>query len=131
MKVQEFNKENLRQLREEMQAAIAKVEKSMGIKIHVGNISFSGNEANIKVKANVIGQAGRAITKEAQQFGKFAAYEGIENFKVGDQVQINGQILIIKGYNSRARKAPLILEGLNGKGYKAPIGILRGKAPIK
>ena len=116
-KITEFNKANLKALRVELEAAHKAIEKKFGIQLKAGNISFSGNEANIKLKANTIGAQGTAITKEAKQFALYAELGGYGHLKVGSQVEINGTLLTIKGYNSRAPKSPIQLEA-NGRGYK-------------
>jgi hypothetical protein len=130
MKVKEFNPANLRELRTELNAQMAKIEKKFGIKIEVGNMSYRSSEVSIKVKANTISATGIANSKEAEQFSSYASRGGFSHFKVGDKVEIKGHILTIKGYNTRAPKAPIQLEA-NGKSYKCPATTLINKQPIK
>jgi hypothetical protein len=119
-KITEFNKENLKALRVELELAHAAIEKKFGIQLKAGNISFSGTEVNIKLKANTIGAQGTAITKEAKAFDLYAKKGGYSHLKVGSQVNMNGTLLTIKGYNSRAYKQPIQLEA-NGIGYKCSV----------
>lgn len=66
--IKEFNKQNLKSLRQDMNAALAKLEKQYGIQIHVGNASFMANEVTFKTKCNTVSKEGTAITKEAQNW---------------------------------------------------------------
>ena len=129
MKVKEFNPENLKELRTELNAQMAKIEKKFGIKINIGNMSYGVNEVSIKVKANTLTDTGTAITKEAKQFATYAKLGGYSHLKVGDRVEIAGTLLTIKGYNSRAHKSPIQLEA-NGRGYKCSESTLINKLPI-
>ena len=55
MKITEFNRANLKSLRNEMQAVLDKYGAQTNIDIEVGNMSFSDAEVSIKVKAKVVG----------------------------------------------------------------------------
>jgi lipopolysaccharide export system protein LptA len=67
-KVTEFNKNNIKALRVEMDKAMQSISKKYGIEMQTGNASFSGNEVTFKVNANTVGSDGAAITKEAKPF---------------------------------------------------------------
>ena len=117
-KITEFNKANLKALRVELEAAHAAIEKKFGIQLKAGNISFSGTEANIKLKANTIGANGMTVSKEARAWDLYAQMGGYDHLKVGDKVILQGQTLTIKGYNSRAPKSPIQIEDAQGRTYK-------------
>jgi len=124
-KVNQFDKQNLRAIREAMNTALAKVEKEYGIKIEAGNARFSGNEVTFKVKANTIGTAGTVITKEAQMWDLIRNNHGLGHISVGDTIEIQGKSFTLKGYNSRASKAPVQIEDAKGKGYKCSISMVK------
>ncbi len=75
--IKEFNKQNLKSLRQDMNAALAKLEKQYGIQIHVGNASFMANEVTFKTKCNTVSKEGTAITKEAQNWPLYASMNGL------------------------------------------------------
>ena len=52
-KIESFNKPQIVQLRNEIDKALDRVAKEYGITISAGNCTFSGNEANFKLKLNV------------------------------------------------------------------------------
>jgi hypothetical protein len=130
MKVKQFNSANLKELRTELNAQMAKIEKKFGIKIDVGNMSYRSDEVSIKVKANTISATGMVNTKEVDAFIRHSTRLGFSHFKVGDRVEIEGHILTIKGFNTRASKSPIQLEA-NGRPYKCTVATLKNRQPIK
>ena len=60
-KIETFNKPQIVQLRNEIDKALDQVANKYGITIKAGNCSFSGNEANFKLKLNTIGEGGTVI----------------------------------------------------------------------
>lgn len=118
MKVQNFDKPSIKAIRIAMDEALAKVEKQYGIKISTGNARFTGDEVTFKVKANTIGTGGQVQTKEAQNWALMAPSHGLGHFSVGDTIKLQGKSFTIKGWNTRARKAPINIEDQNGRGYK-------------
>jgi len=126
MKVQQFDKQNLRAIRTAMDNALAQVAQQYGITINTGNARFSGNEVTFKVKANTVdGATGTAITKEAQTFELVKQQEGIGHLSVGDTITLQGKDFILKGYNSRARKSPIQIEDMQGRGFKCSVNMLK------
>jgi len=129
--IKEFNKQNLKSLRNDMNAALAKLEKQYGIQIHVGNASYSGNEVTFKTKCNTISVLGKALTKEAQNWGLHAELNGVGHFAVGDSVELNGQIFTIEGWNTRAKKSPVMIQEVaTGRTYKCTKATILHKNPI-
>ena len=126
MKVQQFDKQNLKAIRVAMDNALAQVAQQYGITINTGNARFSGNEVTFKVKANTVDSAtGTAITKEAQMFELVKQQEGIGHLSVGDTITLQGKDFILKGYNSRARKSPIQIEDMQGRGFKCSVNMLK------
>jgi len=126
MKVQQFDKQNLRAIRTAMDNALAQVAQQYGITINTGNARFSGNEVTFKVKANTVdGATGTAITKEARMFELVKQQEGIGHLSVGDTITLQGKDFILKGYNSRARKSPIQIEDMQGRGFKCSVNMLK------
>ena len=114
MKINNFDRATARVLREEMNRAFKSIEAKYGITLSAGNISFSNNEASIKVKANTIGDNGQVETKEARNWGVYAEFNGLGGLKVGDTIDLQGKSFTIKGWNTRARKSPVQIEDAQG-----------------
>ena len=131
MAIQQFDRKNLKALRQDMNAALKAIEAQYGIQINVGNASFSDNEVTFKTKCNTIGEGGKAQTKEANQWKLYAELNGVGQFSVGDRVTIQGQVFTIEGWNTRAKKSPVMIKDVaTGKSYKCPKNVLVGKLPM-
>ena len=125
MKINNFDRATARVLREEMNQAFKSIEAKYGITLSAGNISFSNNEASIKVKANTISATGQVETKEARNWGVYAEYNGLGSLKVGDTIDLQGKSFTIKGWNTRARKSPVQIEDAQGRGYKCSVSMVK------
>lgn len=125
MKINNFDRATARVLREEMNQAFKSIEAKYGITLSAGNISFSNNEASIKVKANTISSTGQVETKEARNWGVYAEYNGLGALKVGDTIDLQGKSFTIKGWNTRARKSPVQIEDAQGRGYKCSVSMVK------
>lgn len=102
-----FTKQNLPQLRADIDAALAAVAAKHGIKLQTGNISFNPNEATIKLMASAEGAAEHNL----QMLRQFAKLDGINADGVGRQ----GEKLI--DYDHKKPKYPYIFER-GGKRFK-------------
>ena len=110
-KIKQFNRTNLRELREELNGALSDLAEQLGISIEIGNMRFSEHNVTIKLDANIQGQLKTTETN----------LERYTDYKVGDVIdmpntRLSGKI-VVKGYNPKARKYPLIVSN-NGKSYK-------------
>lgn len=131
MAIKQFDRKNLKALRQDMNDVLKAVELRYGIKINVGNASFSDNEVTFKTKCNTIGEGGKAQTKEANQWKLYAELNGVGQFSVGDRITIQGQVFSIEGWNTRAKKSPVMIKDIaTGKSYKCSKNVLVGKLPM-
>ena len=123
--IQTFNRPNVQGLRNEIDEALDRVAKKYGITISAGNCSFSGNEANFKLKLNTKGTDGTVITQESQNWDIYKSRTNCSHLKVGDKITIQGGTYILTGYNTRARKAPIQFKDVFGHAnYKCSIQLL-------
>ena len=123
-KIESFNKPQIVQLRSEIDKALDRVANKYGITISAGNCSFSGNEANFKLKLNTIGDGGTVITRESQMWDLYKNRTQCSHLKVGDEIQLQGNTYTLTGYNTRAKKAPIQFTDSSGRGYKCSIAML-------
>ena len=115
--IKQFNRANIKGLRDEINEALSSVASKYGITISAGNCSFSGNEANFKLKLNTIGEGGFVITRES-------ARTNCSHLNAGDTITIQGNTYTLTGYNTRARKAPIQFKDNRGNNYKCSIMML-------
>ena len=123
-KIESFNKPQIVQLRSEIDNALNSVAKKYGITISAGNCSFSGNEANFKLKLNTIGDGGTVITRESKMWDLYKSGTNCSHLNIGDTITIQGNSYTLSGYNTRARKAPINFTDSRGNGYKCSIAML-------
>ncbi len=105
------------QLRTALKELLAPIE-STGLSVEVGNIKYSS--VNMKVSMEFFVKEG----KEEQD--KEMANRWLEatdaQFRVGDEFSDPGGTYVIKGYNSKARKFPVIIHNKeDGKDYKIDV----------
>lgn len=122
--INQFNRANIKGLRDEINEALSSVASKYGITITAGNCSFSGNEANFKLKLNTIGEGGTVITRESQMWDLYKSRTNCSHLKVGDTIMIQGTPYTLTGYNTRAKKAPIQFKDSRGQGYKCSIMML-------
>jgi len=122
--IKQFNKPTIVQLRSSINEALDHVAKEYGITISAGNCSFSGNEANFKLKLNTIGDNGTVITRESQMWDLYKSRTNCSHLSIGDKITIQGNTYTLSGYNTRASKAPINFTDSRGNGYKCSIAML-------
>ena len=125
MKIKSFDRPAVKALRSDLDIALAKVAKAYGIEISTGNISFSGDNCTIKVKAAVIGAGGMVMTKEATDFARYAKFE-LPGVSLGDTFMNAGTTYTITGWKSRSRKSPVTaISSANGETYRVPVSMVK------
>ena len=114
--MKQFNKKNLKKLRVEMNEILQTIAEKYNVKISVGNASYSDNEVTFKTKINTFNEEGIINTKEAEnwEFIK-GSLTGLSHLTVGDKVVLYGTDYILKGYNLKAKKYPVIIQSSNNK----------------
>ena len=122
--IKQFNRANIKGLRNEIDEALDRVAKKYGITISAGNCTFSGNEANFKLKLNTIGEGGTVITRESQNWDFYKSRTNCGHLNIGDTIQLQGNSYTLTGYNTRARKAPIQFKDNGGNNYKCSIMML-------
>lgn len=106
-KFTKFDRNNLSNLRSEMQAVLNKYGIDSNLNISVGNLRFSDAEVEIKVIAKIVGA--KTMTDAILEMRAKALGLVLQNSK-GD---------ILTGYNTRAKSMPFIYTSAkDGKSYK-------------
>jgi len=131
MAIKQFDKKTLKALREDMNQVLKAIELQYGIKVHVGNASFTDNEVTFKTKCNTVSEGGTVITKEAQNWPLYAELNGVGQFSIGDRITLQGKVFEITGWNTRAKKSPVMIREVGtNKNYKCAKQVLMGKLPM-
>lgn len=115
MQITNFDRTNLKQLRKDMDAAIAAVAKQHGIDMSIGTIRFSGDKATMKIEANTVVAIATASTGEVvTRMEKVAADFGIRSV-----TNAKGDRLV--DYKASRPKYPFVYESAGGVRWKATV----------
>ena len=122
-KINQFDRQTLRALRVDLDAAMASIASKYGIQLNAGNISYTAETATIKVQAGVISKSGQVVTKDAQAFNQYKRLVGLGNLNIGDAINIQGKEYTISGYKPRSKNAVIVQR--DGRGYKVSVEMVK------
>ena len=116
-----YTRQEVENIRIELQEAIDVVAAKYDSTINIGSISYSTNiKASITMSKMSENKHGKfAMTPQAQAFLQRSKRMGFRKDVLGETLMYKGDKIIIKGYNTRARKNPIQFS-VNGKNYVAP-----------
>ena len=121
-KINQFDRQTLRALRVDLDAAMATIASKYGIQLTAGNISFTSDTATIKVAAGII-KNGTVVTPEAKAFDQYKRLVGLGSLNVGDSITIQGKDYTISGYKPRSKNAVVVARG--GRSYKVTVDMVK------
>jgi len=110
--ITQFNRTNLKNLRKDLDKALAAVGAQYGIDIKSGSARFSDNNVTFKVEISIVTN-GQVKTKGAVDLERY-----YPQF-VGKKVAVNGKQGTVIEYHSRKHKYPFIVQ-VGTKNYKVP-----------
>ena len=114
-----FTKESLRAIRPRIEEQLKHLEAELGIKIRVGNASFSANNATFKLELTSINEDGSVVPREEAQFLEFCAAVGLKREDLGKVIAYAGNAYKITGLNLRSAKYPIMVKRVtDGKGFR-------------
>ena len=115
MKIEHLDRETLRMVRARMERALEPL-KEIGIHAEVGHISYTGQNATVKVEISVIGEGGEIVTKEATAYDLYREMRGLP--ERGSQFISGGSTYTITGFKPRSTKFPVMVTRADGKTFK-------------
>ncbi len=127
MDITSFDKQNLKNLRQDINDALKSVATKHGINLGIGNITYDigGQRFTTRITATIQKQITNSVTQSTSSMDDviFIPY----GFKVGDTFRHNTKILKVVGYNPRKPKNCVNLEDQNGKKFGASIEFVKSK----
>jgi hypothetical protein len=122
MQIKSFDRNNLRELREAITAALEVVGKQYGIKITAGSASYMNESATFKVELATVTSDGTAMTKEASAFKRSCGLYGLKPEHLFAEINYAGSRYKITGLTGgRSWKYPIAVERIpDGKRFKLP-----------
>tara|TARA_R110001592_G_scaffold77485_1_gene233137 strand:+ start:6325 stop:6720 length:396 start_codon:yes stop_codon:yes gene_type:complete len=129
MKIQNFQRQTVKNLRSEIENALAEISSRYGIDVNVGNARFSNTNVDFKLTLNVLGEGGTVITAEGKAFERVKNSYGFGHLSVGDSIKIDGSYYTVTGFNSRRRSYPISFVDNSGRSFKCSIKCLIDNNP--
>lgn len=117
--IKQFNKENLKMLCAELDAAAAIVAAKHGVTLKIGTVSFGGNDFSCKLSGVVklLGATGEEVKTDPKwgaAFLNYCQFYGLKKTDLGRKFQYQGQMVTLVGARPKATK-PLVVMTPNGK----------------
>ena len=123
MKISSFDRTTVKNLRNDIDSALAALSKKYGIEISAGNASFTSSNVTYKVQAAVKAAGGVTMTKEASDFNLYASIN-LSGFKLGQTISLQGKEYTIAGWKVRAQRNPVIVTR-DGKSYRVSTEMIK------
>jgi hypothetical protein len=122
-----IDRQFLQTVRPELETALADVAARYGVKISLGNCTFSSGAATFKLNIATKTESGDVMTPDAEMF-KLSAYQfGLKPENLFAEFTYGGERYKLTGLKPRSR-FPIIAQRLsNGKSFKLPIESVMGK----
>ena len=119
MKITAIDRKALQYLRGVIDSALDELsnEQGWGIKLQLGNGSYSGSNGHFKLNISAIDESGTVVTEEAEDFKRYAELYGLKPEWLGEiftysSVKQGGtpETYKIVGFKARARKRQILTE---------------------
>ena len=123
MKITSFDCNTVKNLRSDIDSALAILSKKYGIEISAGNASFTASNVTYKVQASVKASNGITMTKEASDFNTYGS-RLLTGFTLGQTITLQGKQYTIAGWKMRAQKNPVIVSR-EGKTYRVSTEMIK------
>lgn len=116
--IQTLDRNVVRMINAEIEAALQQVSQKYGIEIDLGNSRFTNANCDLKVKYSVKTSDGMVMTREAEDYNRYAKMRGFTKM-LGDLITVGGNTYEIAGMKPRSTKYPILAKcTTTGKMYK-------------
>ena len=119
MKIKAIDRKALQYLRGVIDSALDELsnEQGWGIKLQLGNGSYSGSNGHFKLNISAIDESGTVVTEEAEDFKRYAELYGLKPEWLGESFTYSSvrqggtpETYKIVGFKARARKRQILTE---------------------
>lgn len=118
MKITEFNRQNLKEMRAEINKALAPLSDKYGVVFGTGNIRFTRDEFTVKLTVGTVNEGAPAQGKEVKDFLALCHGYGLEPTDLGKTFVSNGTAWVLVGLKPKSYKFPFLGERYDGKRFK-------------
>lgn len=135
MQTKEIDRNILRGMRTDMEAALKQVGEKYGVAISVGNATFRPENAKFNVEVATLGADGTAVSKYVSDYKRYCEMFDLKPEWLGMPFMSLGTRFTVSGLNMKAQRMPVLAKNDRGKEYKfeaaAVIRHMGGAAPRK
>ena len=117
-KIKEFTRSNLDPIANDVMEALEKVERKWGVKFGRKGIRYSDGDFRMTLTSTVVERGEGVLTASEASYKLNASIHGLPELGTTYTSRRSGVEMTIIGWNTRARKYPVMLVGSNGKKYK-------------
>ena len=122
-KIKSFDKQNLKEIRKEIDEALVKVAKSNGIKLSIGSISFQADTFTTKITAIIENSKTGVIPgilKWQVNFKRFALYQdGLKASDLGKEIVYAGEKhQLVGAMGANAQENPIIIMNMRTEKFR-------------
>ena len=115
----QFDKQSLRSLRPQIEAALKSIEKELKVKFSLGSCRFTSENATFKLEVATVSKGGKVASVEATAFKEFASLYNLKPSDLGRSfTSFSGQSFTIIGLNTRKSKYPIIAKDNRDRRFK-------------
>lgn len=120
----EITKSELKNFRNDFDAAVKALEEKYGVTVQLGNITFS--EMKFTSKMTVTNKETKSgVSAEQAEFNDLAPMYGFEPSDYLKEFVQGGRTYTFVGFNPRAKKSPIKLRRDDGRGVKCSVNSLK------
>ena len=121
-KITEFNRNNLKELRSDIDNALNAVLAKHGLSGGIGNIRFSSDD----FRAQLTVATGSTDDAAEREFKKYAFKFGLSDDKFGTTFTRNGKKFTVSGINPKAKRGgyPVLAKNAKGTTFKFPASVV-------
>jgi len=116
----------------EIRAAIAPIAEKYGVEFRRGRGVYGGANGSLKIEISTIGDDGKAITQEAEDYKRYASWHEMDPTALGREFSVGIYRYTIVGLKPKSPKYPVIGRRISdGKEYKfTPSVVKRGMVAV-
>jgi hypothetical protein len=123
--IAKFDRKTASAFAKEAEQALQALARKYGVDVSTGSGSYNDSNFTFKITAAVKSSDGTAITREAQAFKANARWIGLQESDLGRSFTSRGKTFTITGYNTRAKRMPILAKDENGKGFKFEVDTVK------
>jgi len=119
MKIESFNRGNLKSMRQEISQALAALSDKYGVMFEIGNIRFSDTKFRTQLSVTVANPSQKIQGATANDFNTYCGIYGLVPSDLGKTFRgLSGDAYKLVGLKPKSHKFPFIGERADGKRFK-------------